>query len=558
AWLAGLAERPVRPAHSAAEVLARLDGRLPAGPSDPVAVVDALVEAVGGGLTATGSPRFFGYVVGGTLPAALAADLLAVVWDQNAALASLSPAASAAETVAGRWVAELLGLPVDVSVGFTTGTQMAHVTALAAARQRVLADAGWDVAADGLTGAPPVRVLAGADRHATVDAALRLLGFGTRAIVEVATDALGRMRPDALRAALDATAPARRPTIVIAQAGEINTGVFDPLAEICALAHAHGAWVHVDGAFGLWAAVSASAARRALVAGAELADSWATDGHKWLNVPYDCGIALVADRAAHRRAMSASADYFVLDSAGQLDPVDWTPEFSRRARALAVYAALRSLGHAGLRDLVDRCCDLADHAATRLAALPGVTVLNATGDRGGPGPLVALNQVLIRVDDPRPADRAHDPGQAGSAARGDRLTRRVTAAVTAGGEAYVTGTVWRGRAAMRLSVSNWATSRREVDRAVAAIAAAVAEARRPSPATAVATAPHGGVPRAAPRRPATPIRTAAVSLRSAGPTQRWRCPAGCRGPLGCWRGKPRPSGRSPWRAHPARRCAVRP
>ncbi len=495
AWLAGLAERPVRPAHGAAEVLARLDGRLPAGPSDPVAVVDALVEAVGGGLTATGSPRFFGYVVGGTLPAALAADLLAVVWDQNAALASLSPAASAAEAVAGRWVAELLGLPSGVSVGFTTGTQMAHVTALAAARQRVLADAGWDVAADGLTGAPPVRVLAGADRHATVDAALRLLGFGTRTIVEVATDALGRMRPDALRTALTATAAAQRPTIVVAQAGEINTGAFDPLAEICALAHVHGAWVHVDGAFGLWAKVSASAPRRALVAGAEIADSWATDGHKWLNVPYDCGIALVADRTAHRRAMSASADYFVLDSAGQLDPVDWTPEFSRRARALAVYAALRSLGRSGLRDLVDRCCDLADDAATRLAALPGVTVLNATGDRGGPGPLVALNQVLIRVDDPSPAvDRAHDPRPAaGPAARGDLLTRRVTAAVTAGGEAYVTGTVWRGRAAMRLSVSNWATTRREIDRAVAAIADAVAgPARPPRPRDAD---PHpGGVP----------------------------------------------------------------
>ncbi|WP_372517685.1 pyridoxal phosphate-dependent decarboxylase family protein [Frankia tisae] len=488
AWLASLAERPVRPAHGAAEVLARLDGRLPAGPSDPVAVVDALVEAVGGELTATGSPRFFGYVVGGTLPAALAADLLAVVWDQNAALASLSPAASAAEAVAGRWVAELLGLPSGVSVGFTTGTQMAHVTALAAARQRVLADAGWDVAADGLTGAPPVRVLAGADRHATVDAALRLLGFGTRTIVEVATDGLGRMRPGALRAALDADATdaaaadhrtaTQRPTIVVAQAGEINTGAFDPLAEICALARAHGAWVHVDGAFGLWAKASASAPRRALVAGAELADSWATDGHKWLNVPYDCGIALVADRTAHRQAMSASADYFVLDSAGQLDPVDWTPEFSRRARALAVYAALRSLGRSGLRDLVDRCCDLADDAATRLAALPGVTVLNATGDRGGPRPLVALNQVLIRVDDPSPAaGRAHDPRPAvGTAARGDRLTRRVTAAVTAGGEAYVTGTVWRGRAAMRLSVSNWATTRREIDRAVAAIAEAIADA----------------------------------------------------------------------------------
>ncbi|MCK9896500.1 pyridoxal-dependent decarboxylase [Frankia sp. AgB32] len=472
-WLATLPSRPARPAHSPAEVLARLGDRLPAEPTDAIAVIDALVEAVGGGLTATGSPGFFGYVVGGTLPAALAADVLAVVWDQNAALASLSPAASAVEAVAGRGVADLLGLPARVSVGFTTGTQMAHVTALAAARQRVLADAGWDVAADGLTGAPPVRILAGADRHATVDAALRLLGFGDRAVVAVASDDLGRMRTDALRAALaaapgpgGATGCGRRPaTIVIAQAGEVNTGAVDPLAEVCALTHEHGGWVHVDGAFGLWAAVSASARRRALVAGAAQADSWATDGHKWLNVPYDCGIALVADRAAHRAAMATPADYFPPAPAGALDPVDWTPEFSRRARTFAVYAALRSLGRSGLRDLVDRCCDHADHAARELAAVPGVRVLNAVGDPPR-GPAIPLNQVLVRVDGRR----------RGAVDRGDRLTRRVTAAVTAGGGAYVTGTMWRGRAAMRLSVSNWATSRHEVDRAVAAIAVAAAEA----------------------------------------------------------------------------------
>ncbi|SNQ45995.1 putative amino acid decarboxylase, Pyridoxal-dependent protein [Frankia canadensis] len=490
--------RPVRPAHSAAEVLARLDDRLPDGPTDPVAVIDALVEAVDGGLTATGSPAFFGYVIGGTLPAALAADVLAVVWDQNAALASLSPAASAVESVAGRWVTQLLGLPSHVSVGFTTGTQMAHVTALAAARHRVLADAGWDVEADGLLGAPPVRVLAGADRHATVDAALRLLGLGRRAVVPVATDGLGRMRPDALRAALAGGAPpshthpghaagpgraaAARPTIVITQVGEVNTGAADPLAEICALAHEHGGWVHVDGAFGLWAAVSGSPARRALVAGAAQADSWATDGHKWLNVPYDCGIALVADPAAHRGAMAAPAVYFPPDGAGQLDPVDWTPEFSRRARAFAVYAALRSLGRAGLRELVDRCCDLADHAAHRLAAVPGLSVLNATDGPAAPGGLVPLNQVLLRVDGParRPGcARADIPsrGYPDPAVAGDRLTREVTAAVTAGGEAYLTGTTWRGQAAMRLSVSNWATTLADVDRAVDVIAAAVAARR---------------------------------------------------------------------------------
>ncbi|CAO5171004.1 putative amino acid decarboxylase, Pyridoxal-dependent protein [Frankia sp. AiPs1] len=515
----------MRPAHSAADVLARLGEELPQGPSDPVAVVDALVEAVGAGLTATGSPRFFGYVIGGTLPAALAADLLAVVWDQNAALASLSPAASAVEQVAGRWVRQLLGLPADASVGFTTGTQMAHVTALAAARHRVLADVGWDVAALGLIGAPPIRVLAGADRHTTVDAALRLLGFGSRSIVPVAADALGRMRPEALRAALAALGGV--PTIIIAQAGEINTGSADPLRRICDLAREYGAWVHVDGAFGLWAAVSGSARRRHLVAGAADADSWATDGHKWLNVPYDCGIAIVADRAAHRAAMTAPADYFPPDRAGALDPVDWTPEFSRRARALAVYAALRSLGRTGLRDLVDRCCDLAGHAAARLAQVPGVQVLNAvddsgapvdpgglanrggaglddphhvddpggTGAPGGAGILIGisgtthavpLNQVLLRVE---PLASPSDDGVAKDGLPeggdpvdprevGDRLTRAVTTTVTAGGEAYLTGTVWRGRAAMRLSVSNWSTTRADVDRAVDVIAAAVDQARR--------------------------------------------------------------------------------
>ncbi|MCM3882863.1 pyridoxal-dependent decarboxylase [Frankia sp. R82] len=516
----------MRPADTAADVLARLDEPLPEAPHDPVAVIDALVEAVGDGLTATGSPRFFGYVVGGTLPAALAADLLAVVWDQNAALASLSPAASAVEQVAGRWVTQALGLPATASVGFTTGTQMAHVTALAAARHRVLANVGWDVGADGLAGAPPVRVLAGADRHTTVDAALRLLGFGSRGIITVAGDGRGRMRPDALRAALTATATTagdrRVPTIVIAQVGEINTGAADPLEQICALARAHGAWVHVDGAFGLWAAVSGTARRRALVAGAGDADSWATDGHKWLNVPYDCGIAIVADRAAHRRAMVAPADYFPSDGAGALDPVDWTPEFSRRARTFAVYAALRSLGRTGLRELVDRCCDLAEHAAGRLAVLPGVRVLNAVAPSAGSGLAVPLNQVLLHVEPLADARAAPDLGPAtagGEAQRvADRLTREVTATVTAGGEAYLTGTVWRGRAAMRLSVSNWSTTRAEVDRAVDVIAAAVEAARRVQvpPLDVPATdAPATGVP--ATGVPATGVPTITQAAGVAAP-----------------------------------------
>ena len=446
AHLAGLRTRPIAPRVSFHEVRARLAGELPAGPVDAIEVIDALAEATAGALTLTGSPRFFGYVIGGTVPAALAADLMAVAWDQNAGLASLAPAAAAAESVAGEWIKELLGLPATASVALTTGTQMAHVTALAAARHGVLARCGWDVEADGLTGAPPVRVLVGADRHTTVDAAVRLLGLGVRRMTVVDTDERGRMRPDALRAAL---AAGDGPAIVVAQAGEINTGSFDPLADICAAGREHGAWVHVDGAFGLWAAVSASPRRRALLAGVAEADSWATDGHKWLNVPYDCGIAIVADSAAHRQAMTSRAAYLVHAADGELDPLDWSPEFSRRARGFALYAALRSLGRAGLTDLVDRCCDHARRFAARLADIPGVRVLNE----------VELNQVLVRVDDD------------------DATTAAVTAAVTAGGEAFVTGTVWRGRTAMRVSVSNWLTADEDVDRAVAVIAEAVRQAR---------------------------------------------------------------------------------
>ncbi|OAA20025.1 aromatic-L-amino-acid decarboxylase [Frankia sp. EI5c] len=445
-YLAELGSRPVGATAGYEQLRARLEMPLPAGPTDPAEVVDALAAAAGPGLTATGSPRFFGYVIGGVLPAALAADLMAVAWDQNAGLTSLSPAAAAAEAVAGRWVKELLGLPASASVGVTTGTQMAHVTALGAARHRVLARHGWDVEADGLPGAPPVRVFVGAARHVTVDAALRLLGFGTRRVRVVAADRAGRMRPDALRAAL---AGGSGPAIVIAQAGEINTGAFDPMPRICAVSREHGAWVHVDGAFGLWAAVSGSARRRALVAGIEQADSWATDGHKWLNLAYDCGIAIVADEQAHRVAMSTRADYITHAGEGEHEPLEWTPEFSRRARGFALYAALRSLGRAGLTDLVDRCCEHARRFATALGSLDGVTVLND----------VELNQVLLRFDDD------------------DATTAATTAGVVAGGEAYVSGTVWRGAVAMRVSVCNWLTTESDVDRAVAAIAAAAAAAR---------------------------------------------------------------------------------
>ncbi|KPM55073.1 aspartate aminotransferase family protein [Frankia sp. CcI49] len=445
-YLAGLPERPVGAAEGYAKIHARLSLPLPAGSTDPLEIVDELAAAAEPGLAATGSPRFFGYVIGGTVPAALAADLMAVAWDQNAGLARLSPAAAAAEAVAGVWIKELLGLPATASVGITTGTQMAHVTALGAARHRALARYGWDVEADGLHGAPPVRVFVGAARHTTVDAALRLLGFGSRRLTVVDTDDAGRMRPEALRVAL---AAGTGPAIVVAQAGEINTGAFDAMGQICAISHEHGAWVHVDGAFGLWAAVSASARRRALVAGIDQADSWATDGHKWLNLAYDCGIAIVADERAHRAAMSTRAPYIPPPAVDEHDPLEWTPEFSRRARGFALYAALRSLGRAGLTDLVDRCCAHARRLADALGALDGVAVLND----------VELNQVLVRIDDD------------------DATTAAVIELVVTGGEALVSGTVWHHAVAMRLSVCNWMTTEADVDRAVAAIAAAIADAR---------------------------------------------------------------------------------
>ena len=330
-------------------------------------MLDALVAGAGPGLMASQSPRFFGFVFGGALPAALAADWLASAWDQNAVLYVAAPAAAVAEEVVGGWLAELLGLPATASFAITTGCQMAHATGLAAARHHVLARAGWDVEARGLTGAPPIRLLANGDLHVTLLRAVRLLGLGTDSIVRVETDAQGSMRPAALREAL---AAADGPAIVCAQAGEVNSGAFDPLDEVCDAAAEHGAWVHVDGAFGLWAAAAPS--HRHLVAGVGRADSWATDAHKWLNVPYDAGLAFVAHPDAHHGAFSASAAYL---PTGARDAMDWTPESSRRARSFAIWAALRSLGREGVAEMVERCCACARRFAE---------VLGRTGRRRGP------------------------------------------------------------------------------------------------------------------------------------------------------------------------------
>ena len=423
-FYASLPSRPVVPSATAADLRAALGGPLPEEPRDPKLVVAELAAAADPGIVADAGGRYFGFVTGGTVPAALAADWLTSAWDQNTAMAVMSPAAMAAEHVAAQWIRELLGLPADASYAFVTGAQMANFTALAAARHHVLAQAGWDVEANGLAGAPRIRVVVGANRHSTIDKALRMLGLGSPTDV-IPADDQGRMRVDRLHVGDE-------PTIVCAQAGEVNTGAFDDLE---ALADT-GAWVHVDGAFGLWAA--ASPKLRHLVRGAERADSWATDGHKWLNVPYDCGLVFTSHPDAHRAAFAVSAAYLPPDAAR--DPIDWSPEASRRARAFSAYAAIRSLGRIGIADLIERCCAHAQRLATGLEEL-GAEVLND----------VVLNQVLFRFET-------------------DEETQSMLAAVQSGGEAWMGGTVWDGRPAIRISVSSWQTTDADVDRTLAAYA----------------------------------------------------------------------------------------
>lgn len=439
AYLEGLPERPVVARQDAAALLAALDRPLPEAPSDPRAVIEELVRTVEPGLTAMSSGRFFGWVIGGTLPAALAADWLATAWDQNTGSAEGTPAAATVEHVVLRWVADLLEVPAR-SGALVTGAQMASFVGLAVARAEVLRAAGWDVEADGLTGAPSLEVVVGEERHGSIDKALRMLGIGRRQMHIVEVDRDGRMRADRLDLAGSA------PAIVCVQAGNVNGGACDPLLEIAervAAARAHRPiWVHLDGAFGLWARVAPR--RRALVEGAELADSWATDAHKWLNTPFDCGIALIRDAAAHRRTFRGGAAYLPGDVGGVPNPFDHTPELSRRARGFAVWAALRELGRRGLADLVERCCAHAAELARELAAIPGVEVMNE----------VVLNQLVVRFGD----DDAH--------------TRAVIARTIASGECYPSSTTWRGVAAMRISVSNWATDADDVRRGVAAIARA--------------------------------------------------------------------------------------
>jgi glutamate/tyrosine decarboxylase-like PLP-dependent enzyme len=406
-------------------------------------VLDALA-ALEPGMMATAGPRYFGFVTGGALPVSVAADWLVSTWDGPHFGRVVSPAGAAVEDVTARWLLESLGLPSASRVGFVTGATMANLVGLAAARHRVLARVGWDVEERGLAGAAPVRILVGAEVHVSLLKALKLLGFGTAGVERIPADGNGAMQAGPLAAALRA---GEGPAIVCAQAGNVNTGACDPMLPIVAAAREAGAWVHVDGAFGLWAAASPRLA--ALVAGADGADSWALDAHKWLNVPYDCGVAIVADAEAHGAAMSASADYLLASD----DGLAKTPEMSRRGRQVPVYAALRHLGRRGLADLVERCCDHAARLAAAMEGLEGAEVLND----------VVLNQVLLRFEGD------------------DACTERVIEAVQRGGEAWLGGTVWHGMTAARVAFSNWSTTEEDVDRLAAALTAALAAARAGSP-----------------------------------------------------------------------------
>jgi len=442
-YLATLGDRRVGASLGFEDVLAALDAPLPEEGEDADRVLDVLA-ALEPGMMATAGPRYFGFVTGGALPVTVAADWLVSTWDGPHFGRVVSPAGAAVEDVTARWLLEVLKLPARSRVGFVTGATMANLVGLAAARHRVLAGTGWDVEERGLTGAPPVRILAGEEVHVSLLKALRLLGFGSAGVERIPADGDGAMRPGPMAAALRA---GDGPVIVCAQAGNVNTGACDPMLPIVAAAREAGAWVHVDGAFGLWAAASPRLA--ALVAGADGADSWALDAHKWLNVPYDCGVAIVADGEAHAAAMSATADYLVASDGG----LTRTPEMSRRGRQVPVYAALRHLGRQGLAELVERCCAHAARLAAAMGRVEGAAVLNA----------VVLNQVLLRFDDD------------------DARTARVVEEIQRGGEAWLGGTVWRGRGAARVSFSNWSTTDEDVDRLVAALRAALATARAGSP-----------------------------------------------------------------------------
>ncbi len=409
----------------------------------PLQVINELAEDARDGLLNSAGGRFFGWVIGGGIPASVAADWLTSAWDQNAAAYACSPSAAIIEEVVGGWLKDILGLPQQASYAFVTGCQMAHVTALAAARHKILADHGWSAERQGLAGSPPIRVLVG-EHHETLLRALRHLGIGTDAVVQVAMKDDGTIDVPALKTELEKSPD--MPTIVSLAAGDLNRGAFDPFDEVCDLAHAHNAWVHIDGAFGLW--VASSPRYRHLVKGIEKADSWATDAHKWLNVPYDSGIAFVADPAAHKIAMTIPAPYKV-EVADVRDQFEWGPEWSRRARGIPIYAALRTLGRNGVAEMIERCCDMTREFVLTLGEMPGVEVLTTP----------VINQGLVRFLDPG-GDH-------------DKRTDEVITRINDTGEAWFGPTVWHGMRVMRISLSNFRTTPHDVERAIAAIKVAM-------------------------------------------------------------------------------------
>ena len=441
AYRRGVATAATTPTASYRDMFDAVSGPVPETSGEATAIIDDLVARATPGIRASTGPRFFGWVIGGSHPTGVAADWLAAAWGQNAGNLLAAPAASAVEAVAAGWLLDLLGLPGKASVGFVTGATVANFVCLAAARSEMLRRAGWDVEADGLFGAPPVEILIGTDAHATVFSGLKYLGFGAKRVTTIETDALGRIRPAAFEQALRAAAG---PVIAITQSGQINTGASDPFDAIVPIAHNGGAWVHVDGAFGLWA--QAAPDRKAQTAGVELADSWATDGHKWLQTPYDCGFAIVRDAEAHRRAMAISASYLPPAEGAERDPSAYVPELSRRARGFGTWAMIRQLGRSGIADMVEQACRVAGRMAEKLAQEPGITLVCP----------VMLNQFMVRFD-----------GLGGRDA--DAMTLATVARVQADAVAFIGSSLWRGQWVMRVSVSSMATTFEDADLTVAAV-----------------------------------------------------------------------------------------
>ncbi len=450
-YLESLDESPVSAAVTLDELRSRIFKPLPDTGIESTEIINELVNDTKGGLLGSAGGRFFGWVVGGSVPAALAADILTSAWDQNAALYATAPAAAVVEEVCGVWLKDLLKLPKVASFALVTGCQMAHVTCLAAARNSVLAKHSWDVETNGLIGAPEISIVSTRQKHGTIDRALRLLGFGTACIAFVEEDEEGRMMPDSLAAALEKAKG--KPVIVLLQAGDLNTGSYDEFEKLIPIAYEHNAWVHIDGAFGLWAAASKKYSH--LLRGAEKADSWAVDGHKWLNVPYDCGFAFVADAKTHKASMSHRASYLT-HAEDARDEMDWNPEWSRRGRGFPVYAAIRQMGRNGIEDLVNRCCQYAGDIVSGIGKLKGAEVIWKP----------QINQGLVRFNHPSPNASEADI---------DKFTDDVMACILKNGEAFFGGTNWRGKRCMRISVSGWQTNERDVERTILAVKQALEE-----------------------------------------------------------------------------------